>query len=104
MKIVWTDFAIKNLKTIFEYYSDKVNKEIAHKIRDSILKSVKNLIKNPRLGQKVLEHKLLKYNYRYLLAGNYKIVYRIKIETIVIIDIFDMRQDPKNIADITRDE
>ncbi|MET4083191.1 plasmid stabilization system protein ParE [Pedobacter sp. UYP30] len=27
MKIVWTDFATRNLKDIFEYYSTKVNKE-----------------------------------------------------------------------------
>ena len=35
-KIIWTDFAIENLKDIFDYYSVKANKKIAHKIRKSI--------------------------------------------------------------------
>lgn len=47
MKIVWTDFAIRNLKDIFDYYSIEVNKKLAHKIRKQILKSSKQLIKKP---------------------------------------------------------
>jgi toxin ParE1/3/4 len=32
MKIIWTDFAIENLKSIFEYYAIKANRKVAHKI------------------------------------------------------------------------
>ena len=56
MKIVWTDFAIENLKQIFEYYSVKANKKVAHKIRKQILEAVKQLILNPESGQ--VEHNL----------------------------------------------
>lgn len=31
MKIIWTDFAIQNLKDIFDYYSKNANKKVAHK-------------------------------------------------------------------------
>lgn len=51
MKIVWTDFAIKNLKSIFDYYVTKANRKVAHKIRKQILDSTKQLIKNPESGQ-----------------------------------------------------
>ena len=32
MKIIWTDFAIDNLKNIFDHYSTKASKKVAHKI------------------------------------------------------------------------
>jgi toxin ParE1/3/4 len=41
MKIIWTDFAIENLKIIFEYYAKNANKKVAHKIRKQILHSIK---------------------------------------------------------------
>ena len=47
MKIVWTDFAIRNLKDIFDYYSIEVNKKLAHKIRNKYLNPQKQLIKKP---------------------------------------------------------
>jgi len=32
--------------------------------------------------------------YRYLVEGNYKIIYRIKDESIVVDSVFDCRQNP----------
>lgn len=29
MNIIWTDFAIDNLKDIFDYYSNKASKKVA---------------------------------------------------------------------------
>ena len=43
MKIIWTDFAIENLKDIFDYYSIKTNKKVAHKIRKQIFESTRLL-------------------------------------------------------------
>jgi len=50
MKIIWTDFAIQNLKDIFDYYCENANKKTAHKIRKQILASTKYLIQNPQSG------------------------------------------------------
>lgn len=33
MKIIWTDFAIENLKEVFKYYSEEASKKVAHKIK-----------------------------------------------------------------------
>ncbi|MDQ1096562.1 MULTISPECIES: type II toxin-antitoxin system RelE/ParE family toxin [Chryseobacterium] len=54
MKIVWTDFAIENLKSIFYYYAIKANRQVAHKIRKQILDSTRQLVHNPKSGQTVL--------------------------------------------------
>lgn len=94
MKIVWTDFAIQNLKLIFDYYALKANKKIAHSIRKEILFSTKQLIHHPDSGQIELNLQHLKKNYRYLVVGNFKVIYRKEAEIIIINDIFDARQDP----------
>jgi toxin ParE1/3/4 len=98
MKIVWTDFAIENLKDVFDYYSVRANKKIAHKILNQILKSTKQLEGNPELGQLEFHLERLKQNHRYLVCGNYKVIYRILENQIIIIDIFDTRQNPKKIT------
>ena len=49
-KIVWTNFAIENLKDIFNYYSTNANRKVAHEIRRRILKSSKQLIYSPNSG------------------------------------------------------
>lgn len=102
MKIVWTDFAIKNLKDIFDYYAAKVNQQLAHKIRRQILLSSKQLQMNPNSGP--IEPNLtgLKKSHRYLVSGNYKLIYRIIDNQIVINDVFDTRQNPSKMNDENR--
>lgn len=75
MKIIWTDFAIQNLKDIFDYYTKNVNKKVAHKIRKQILASTKQLNQNPKSGQIELNLQKLNQDYRYLAVGNYKVIY-----------------------------
>ena len=99
MKIVWTDFAIKNLKNIFDYYTEKVSKKIAHKIRKQILATTKQLLDNPESGQLEFNLEKLKQNHRYLVCGNYKIIYRTNNNQIVINDVFDTRQNPVKMND-----
>ncbi|MBU4538181.1 MAG: type II toxin-antitoxin system RelE/ParE family toxin [Weeksellaceae bacterium] len=102
MKIIWTDFAIENLKDIFDYYALKANKKVAHQIRKQILDSTKQLLQNPESGPVELNLEKSKANYRYLISGNYKIIYKTHPNQIVIIDIFDARQDPGKMNDKTR--
>lgn len=78
MVIVWTDFAIENLKDIFDYYAIKANKKVAHKIKKQILNDTKQLVNNPKLGQIELYLEKLNQHHRYLLSGNYKVIYRIE--------------------------
>lgn len=102
MKIIWTDFAIDNLKEIFDYYSNKANKKVAHKIRTQILASTKQLINNPESGQIELNLQKLNQNHRYIVCGNYKVIYKIENSEIVINDIFDGRQNPIKMNDKKR--
>jgi len=49
------------------------------------------------MGQKGLFLEELSENYRYILSGNYKVIYRITNSEIIITDIFDTRQNPLHI-------
>ncbi len=104
MKIVWTDFAVENLKDIFDYYSNKASKRTAHKIRKQILNSTKQLIKNPESGQIEFNLEILNQNHRYLVSGNYKIIYRLNGNEIIINDVFDTRQNPVKMNDKNRNK
>ncbi|RYH71905.1 type II toxin-antitoxin system RelE/ParE family toxin [Flavobacteriaceae bacterium 144Ye] len=104
MKIIWTDFAIENLKDIFDYYSNKASNKTAHKIRKQILSSTKQLIKNPESCQLELNLEKLEQNHRYLVSGNYKIIYRINENELIINDVFDTRQNPIKMNDKNRNK
>lgn len=104
MKIVWTDFAIENLKSIFYYYATKANRKVAHKIRKQILDSTKQIIKNPESGQLEFYLENLNLKHRYILIKNYKIIYRTINNQIVISDIFDVRQNPIKMNDEDRNK
>lgn len=94
MKIVWTEFAINNLKSIFNYYKLNVSINVAQKIRNQILKSIIQLQNNPKSGQIEFYLEELNQNHRYLISGKYKIIYRIEKNFIIINDVFDGRQNP----------
>lgn len=94
MEIIWTDFAVSNLKSIYDYFLEEANRKVANKIRDNIFKETKRLIKQPESGQVEPYLDSLKHEYRYLVSGNYKIIYRINGKRILINDVFDTRQRP----------
>ncbi|MCD1117991.1 type II toxin-antitoxin system RelE/ParE family toxin [Chryseobacterium turcicum] len=102
MKIIWSEFAIENLKNIFDYYSLKANKKVAHKIRKKIFDSTKRLIQNPESGHIEFYLEQLNQQHRYIICGNYKIIYRIECNDILINDIFDTRQNPIKMIDKKR--
>lgn len=104
MKIIWTDFAIENLKAIFNFYSIKANKKVAHKILKKIFESTKQLIDHPQSGQIECNLEKFNQNHRYILSGNYKIIYRLEKDKIIINDVFDSRQEPEKMNDENRNK
>ena len=58
------------------------------------------LIDFPFLGQKEELLSSRKENFRYLVEGNYKIIYWIDDEVIRIVSIFDTRQNPEKLTNL----
>ena len=94
-QIIWTNFAISELKYIYLYYRMIASDKVADKIRKSIFDGTKPLIKQPLIG--AVEENLidLGQEHRYIVVDNYKIIYRVIQLDIYITDIFDCRQNPK---------
>ncbi len=94
IKILWTEFAINQLEQIFDYYKYRASGEVARKIILQIMDKTILLEKNPFIGVK--EPLLLnrKNEYRYLVEGNYKIIYWIEDNYVKISSVFDCRQNP----------
>ena len=104
MNIIWSNFAIKSLKEIFLYYKQVAGSKVANKIKNNIFNSTKQLIQFPKSGQIEEILKELNEEYRYLVTGNHKIIYKEVKEGILIIDIFDTRQNPIKMKDPNRNK
>jgi plasmid stabilization system protein ParE len=98
-KILWTDFAINQLKDIFDYHLVKASPNIAQRLVQKIIDATIILEKNPKAGRKedLLANRI--QNFRFLIIKNYKIIYWIdyKFNIINVSTVFDTRQNPDKI-------
>ena len=86
--ILWSKRAGKSLENIFNYYF-KLSEPSAERIRKDNLKTVATL-------RFVEQYQVDEINteYRRMVIRHYKIVYKVKRNAILILNIFDTRQDP----------
>ena len=100
LAVFWTDTAIEQLEDIFDYYKYKANIGIARSLVMKIIDRTIQLETQPKSGQieELLEER--KNEYRYIVEGNYKIIYWIEDRYVKIASIFDSRQNPKKIKNI----
>jgi len=96
--VLWSDSAIVELQAVYDYFLSTANFKVAQKLVNSIVDKSILLSANPRMGQleELLKHR--KDEIRYLVEGNYKIVYKIEEPIVVIATLFDCRQNPKKLA------
>ena len=98
-KILWTDFAINQLKDIFDYHLVKASPNIAQRLVQKIIDATIILEKNPKAGRKedLLANRI--QNFRFLIIKNYKIIYWIDytFNIINVSTVFDTRQNPDKI-------
>jgi len=94
LNVILTETANKNLNNIFHYYKDIANEKVAQRIINKILDKTFLLELQPYSGQ--IEDLLAKrkFEFRYLVEGNYKIIYRIDEPNVYITTVFDCRQNP----------
>ena len=89
-KIEWSTDAKSDLIDILDFYTQR-NKSASYskKLNTEINKSIKILSRNPYIGIKT------DYNsVRALIAGDYQIIYEIFDQILLIVMIWDCRQNP----------
>lgn len=99
-KIIWSDFAEKQIDEIHKFYYTKTKSlNIANRIISGILIAPDSLKHSPETGQREPALTNRKLEYRYIVESNYKLTYTIDKEKkqVRITDIFDTRQNPTKI-------
>lgn len=95
----WTPFALKALDDVLDYLvRETYSEEIANNYVLKIINRVEQLSTFPNSGQEEELLKPLNQNSRYLVEGNYKIIYQFQDGIIIITDIFHVKQNPKKLA------
>ena len=100
LRVYWTDTARFQLEEIYDYYKDKANLKIARKLVNKIIDRTIQLEKHPSSGPKEPLLVNRKFDYRYLVESNYKIIYWIEDNYIKIASVFDCRQNSGKIKDL----
>ena len=97
MRLVFTEQAQQSMNNSFLFLLDEqgVPSQKIDEFRDNLKLAIKQLLKNPYLGQRETRLQYLNKDHRRLIEGYFKIIYFIKDDSIYITDIFDSRQDPK---------
>ena len=94
-KIIWTEPAKNDLKYIFDFISG-FSYKIADKTVEKIIEKTEILLVK---GFKLVAQKdEINPNYRRLIEGNYKIVYKINSDKIIIHGVFDTREHPDKLG------
>jgi plasmid stabilization system protein ParE len=95
MKVIFTLPARRALDGIYEWYKSHDMGKNGRKIRAAIVKRAMLLKSHPNLGQEEENLRGLGLGHRYLVESNYKFIYRVADNIVIISDIFDTRQDPE---------
>ncbi len=90
LKVIWSNPAKTDLKEIYNFYKDKkLSPQTANNIRKDILQASAAIIFSRQNQRDEINP-----NYRRIIVRNYKLIYKIQKENILILRIFDTRQDP----------
>lgn len=97
MKIIWSNRSLKDLDQIFNFYSRLASIKVAQKIVTQLVEKAQILISYPEIGNYETFNKTQPYEYRYLVEGNHKLIYRVSLDEkyILIARAFDTRRNPK---------
>ena len=94
--IIWSYFAEDQLDQIFAFYEKETTPRIAKKLLKRLINAPNILVEDPFIGQIEELLKRREVDYRYLVVGNYKLIYSVQElhKFIKILDVFDTRQNP----------
>ena len=84
VKVIWTDLALTDLKSIHQYIS-KDSKFYADRFVAKLINRVDQLENHPQSGRIVPEFG--KEDIRELIEGNYRIIFRIKVDQVGVVRV-----------------
>lgn len=99
MRINWLEPARERIDSIFDYLKPVAGIRVARKVVRDLYARPGILIRNPLAGPREESVEDQPEGYRYLVEGNYKIIYFVDGDQINIATVWDCRMDPAALAD-----
>ena len=95
-QVVWSGDALNDLETIYDFLAED-SQPAAQRIVESLLSRTRQLESFPESGPKHQAIKSGDKEYRYLVEGNYKVIYSYQAESQVVhvVVILDTRSNPE---------
>ena len=92
-KVIWTDKAVKHLKSIYEYISND-SETYAHRFVNTLALATLKLEKFPRIGREVPEFEDTTFGFREVVYKGYRVIYHIvEKNNIEILAVISSRRD-----------
>ncbi len=98
MNVFLSEPTERYLRVIYKYYKFHVSVKVAQKIIGQIFARTESLENFAERGRIESDLKVFNQKHRFVLEGNYKIIYRIEDDNIYVTDVFDTRQNPEKIT------
>ncbi|NQZ76139.1 MAG: type II toxin-antitoxin system RelE/ParE family toxin [Ekhidna sp.] len=95
-KVIWSARSLKDLERAHGLLAEK-SSQAANQMIGTVLERVEQLEQFPESGAIELSLSQRKKSHRYLVSGHHKIIYRIEKKSILIVRVFDTRQDPEKL-------
>jgi len=93
VQVIWTDESLNDLEVIYDFIAEQSSKS-AKKVIQSILSRTRQLEVFPQSGSPQETDIKGKREYRYLVEGNYKIIYSQDEKALYVEAVIDTRQNP----------
>ncbi len=93
VQVIWSTEALVDLETIYDFLVEH-SQEAAQNVIEKILSRARQIETFPESGAIQLELKNADKEYRYLVEGHYKVIYRITDQHAYIATVFDTRYNP----------
>jgi toxin ParE1/3/4 len=93
VQVIWTDESINDLDVIYDFIAEQSSKS-AKKVIQSILSRTRQLEAFPQSGSPQETDIKARREYRYLVEGNYKIIYSLDDKVLYVEAVVDTRQNP----------
>jgi plasmid stabilization system protein ParE len=103
VKVVVLKQADESLRRSLSYLSAHYDRRYLIALEKKVRMAMRGLADNPGAGQFETELDWTNAGYRRLIVRDFKIIYRISDDTIVVNDIFDSRRDPRSMKPLWRE-
>jgi plasmid stabilization system protein ParE len=91
-RLVWSIEARNSRKNIFNYWNNRnKSKAYSNKLNSLFNENLKIVLKLPEFGKPTFKAEI-----KFIIISHFEIIYKITQKEIVVIDIWDTRQNPNN--------